>query len=124
MVAIKLMILIRPGINMLVYYSTRIFANIGLSDFLSQLLAAVMNTGFALGTWGLPSTIEKFGRRPIMLWSATVCAVSMLIFLVMIAQPNPTFATQWTAVAFVIVFNFAIGYGLVGVPWLYGPEVN
>lgn len=42
------------GINMLVYYSTRIFANIGLSDFLSQLLAAVMNTMFAIGTWPLP----------------------------------------------------------------------
>ncbi len=111
------------GINMLVYYSTRIFANIGLSDFLSQLLAAVMNTGFAIGTYALPSTIERFGRRPIMIWTAVVCAVSLLIFIICIALPNPTLATQWTAVAFVIVYNFAFGYGWVGCPWLYGPEV-
>lgn len=108
---------------MLVYYSTRIFANIGLSGYLSQLLAAVMNTGFAIGTYPLPYTIEKFGRRPIMMWSALVCAISMLIFVIMIGLPNPTIATQWTAVAFVIVYNFAFGYGWVGCPWLYGPEV-
>jgi MFS family permease len=108
---------------MLVYYSTRIFANIGLSPFLSQLLAAVMNTGFAIGTYVLPSTIERFGRRPIMLWTALVCAVSILLFTIMIALPHPTIATQWTAVAFVIVYNFAFGYGWVGCPWLYGPEI-
>lgn len=39
------------GINMLVYFSTRIFANIGLTSFMSQLLAAVMNTCFAIGTY-------------------------------------------------------------------------
>ncbi|KAG0645448.1 Sugar transporter STL1 [Hyphodiscus hymeniophilus] len=111
------------GINMLVYYSTRIFANIGLSDYLSQLLAAVMNTGFAIGTYPLPYTIEKFGRRPIMIWSAVICSISMLIFVIMIGLPNPTIATQWTAVSFVIVYNFAFGYGWIGCPWLYGPEI-
>lgn len=108
---------------MLVYFSTRIFADIGLSDFLSQLLAAIMNTGYAMGTWALPWTIERFGRRAIMLWSAVACSVSMIGFVIMIGQPHPTFATQWTGVAFIIAFNFAIGYGWVGCAWLYGPEV-
>ncbi|KAF2111049.1 hypothetical protein BDV96DRAFT_634855 [Lophiotrema nucula] len=41
------------GINLSVYYSTVIFKNVGFSDFLSQLLAAVMNTMFALaGAFG------------------------------------------------------------------------
>jgi len=111
------------GINMLVYYSTRIFANIGYSDFLSELLAAIMNTMFAVGTLPTIWTIEKYGRRSIMLWSAGACAASILLFLIMIALPHPTLATQWTAVAAVIVYNFAFGYGWVGCPWLYGPEV-
>lgn len=105
------------GINMLVYYSTRIFANIGYSDFLSQLLAAVMNTGFWLGTVPLPSTIEKFGRRPIMMWTALICGISILLFTILIALPNPNLATQWAAVASVIVYNFSFGYGWVGCPW-------
>jgi MFS family permease len=111
------------GINLLVYYSTRIFANIGYSPFLSQLLAAVMNTGFAIGTYPLPSTIERFGRRPIMIWCAVGCFVSMMIFTIMISLKNPTIATSWTAVAFVIIYNFFYGYGWVGCPWLYGPEI-
>lgn len=59
-----------------------------------------------------------------MLWSAVVLGVSMLIFTVMIALPNPTLATQWTAIAFIIIYNLAFGYGWVGCPWLYGPEVS
>jgi hypothetical protein len=42
----------------MVYYSTKIFADMGLSDFLSQILAAVMNTVYAAGCWVLPFTIE------------------------------------------------------------------
>ena len=33
------------GINVLVYFSTTILGNVGLSPFYQQLLAAVMNTG-------------------------------------------------------------------------------
>jgi len=113
-----------PGINLSVYYSTVIFSKVGLSDFLSQLLAAVMNTGFAAGTWFLPMTIERIGRRSILIWSAAVLTTCMLIFVIMIGLPHPTLATQWTAVAFVIVYNFVFGYGWIGVPWLYGPEVG
>jgi MFS family permease len=107
----------------MVYYSTKIFADMGLSDFLSQILAAVMNTVYAAGCWVLPFTIEAFGRRHIMIGSAIGCTVTMLIFVIMIALPHPTDATQWTAVVFVIFFNFFIGYGWVGVAWLYGAEV-
>ena len=33
-------------------------------------------------------------------------------------------ATQWTAVAFIFLYNFFFGYGWNGVPWLYAPEVR
>jgi hypothetical protein len=112
------------GINMMVYYSTLIFSNLGYSAFLSGLLAAVMNTLLAIGTFFLPPTIERFGRRPILLWSAVGCTVCMLIFVIMICLPNQTVATGWTAVAFVILYNAFFGYGYAGVPWLYGVEVS
>jgi MFS family permease len=107
-----------------VYYSTVIFANIGLSPFLSQLLAAVMNTLFALGTWPLPATIERFGRRRIMLWSALVCAVLMTIFVVLIGVPSQNKGTQWGAAVMICIWNMIFGYGWIGCPWLYGPEVR
>ncbi|KAH7092233.1 putative sugar transporter STL1 [Paraphoma chrysanthemicola] len=111
------------GINLSVYYSTVIFKNVGLSDFLAQLLAAVMNTMFALGTYPLPATIERFGRRRILFWSAFILALLMTVFVALIGLPRPTVATQWGAAVIICIWNMVFGYGWVGVPWLYGPEI-
>ncbi|RFU34871.1 hypothetical protein B7463_g1442, partial [Scytalidium lignicola] len=111
------------GINMLVYYATIIFSNVGLSDFLSSVLAAVLMTIFAAGTYFTPSTIERIGRRPIMLWTAVVCTICITIFTILIALPNQSKATQWTAIAFLLVYIFSLGYGWEGCAWLYGPEI-
>jgi hypothetical protein len=77
-----------------------------------------MNTAFAAGTFFLPSTIERFGRRAIMLYSAVGIMICLLIFVVMVNIPNKTTATQWTAVAFISLYNFILCYGWVGIPWL------
>ncbi|RVX74849.1 hypothetical protein B0A52_01126 [Exophiala mesophila] len=111
------------GINLSVYYSTVIFAQLGLSPFLSQLLAAVMNTGFALGTVPLPWVIERLGRRRIMIWSAVALTAFMTVFVAMIGLPSPSTATQYTAVACIACWNFIFGFAFIGIPWLYGPEI-
>ncbi|KAJ4109594.1 hypothetical protein NW765_004482 [Fusarium oxysporum] len=111
------------GINLSVYYSTVIFAQVGLSPFMAQLLAAIMNTAFALGTIPLVYTVEKFGRRSILLWSAIVLTICMVIFTAMIGLPNRTLATQWTAVGAIFIYNMVFGYGWIGICWLYGPEI-
>lgn len=104
-----LLTLCTQGINLSVYYSTVIFLQVGLSDFLSQLLAAVMATAFALGTYPLPWTIERFGRRKILLWSAVIITICMIIFVIMIGLPHKTTATQWVAVVAIIIYNFVLG---------------
>lgn len=111
------------GINLSVYYSTVIFSQVGLSPFLAQLLAAIMNTLFAAGTVPLVYTIERVGRRNVMMYSAAALTVCMVVFVAMIGMPNPTIGTQWTAVAAIFVYNTVFGYGWIGVCWLYGPEV-
>ncbi|KAM5343677.1 hypothetical protein ACJ41O_012214 [Fusarium nematophilum] len=112
------------GINLSVYYSTVIFAQVGLSPFMAQLLAAIMNTVFAMGAVPLVWTVEKFGRRSILMWSAVALTVCMVIFTAMIGLPNRTLATQWTAVAAIFVYNTVFGYGWIGICWLYGPEAS
>jgi len=107
-----------------VYYSVTIFSQIGLSSNISQLLAAVMNTIFAIGSIFLPTTIERFGRRKIMIYSACGLAICLVLFIGMIGSPHPTLAKQWTAVAAIVVYNLIFGYGWIGVCWLYGPEVS
>lgn len=112
------------GINLSVYYSTVIFSQVGLSSFLSQLLAAVMNTLFAAGTYLLPPTIERVGRRAVLLWSAVILTLCLVVFVILIGLPSPTTGMRWGAVAAIVVYNFVFGYGWIGVPWLYGPEVS
>ncbi|ORY69024.1 general substrate transporter [Pseudomassariella vexata] len=111
------------GINLSVYYSTVIFSQVGLSQFLSQLLAAVMNTVFTLGTIPLVYTLERVGRRNVLMYSAAALTVCLAVFVAMIGQPNPTMATQWVGVGAIFVYNFIFGYGWMGVTWLYGPEI-
>jgi hypothetical protein len=82
-----------------------------------------MNTMFAIGTYPLPATIERFGRRNIMFWSAFVCALFMTAFVVLIGISNPTRSMQWGAAVVICIWNMVFGYGWIGVPWLYGPEV-
>lgn len=64
------------GINVLVYYSTVILGNVGLSPFMQQLVAAITNTVFAIGTCFTVFTIEPWGRRRLMFWTAVGCTHS------------------------------------------------
>ncbi|KAK7902702.1 hypothetical protein LTR67_002348 [Exophiala xenobiotica] len=110
------------GVNLMVYYATIILGNVGLSAFNIGIVAAVMQTFFALGTYPLPRTIERFGRRGILMWTAFTCGVCLVVFVIMIGIPNPTKATQWVAVASLFVCLFSFGYGWCGVPWIYAAE--
>jgi Sugar (and other) transporter len=86
-----------------------------------------MNTAFAAGTFLLPAGplgIERIGRRNVMLYSAIILTFCLLIFTTMINLDHKTIATQWTGVAFIVIYNFVFGWGWIGVPWLYGPEVR
>lgn len=106
------------------YYATIIIGQAGVSPFLAQLLAAVMTTVFALGAALLPSTIERVGRRAVLMYSAAAMTVCLVVFVAMIGTSDRTLAKQWTAVAFIFIYNFIFGYGWIGVCWLYGPEVR
>lgn len=91
---------------------------------MSQLIAAIMTTVFALGAATLPFSIEQVGRRRVLMYSAAMMAVCLSIFVAMIGSPHRTLAKQWTAIAALICYNYIFGYGWIGVCWLYGPEVR
>ncbi|OJJ79112.1 uncharacterized protein ASPGLDRAFT_77824 [Aspergillus glaucus CBS 516.65] len=105
------------------FTSVTIFSQIGLSFTMCQLLAAVMNTTFAMGSFLLPFTIERFGRRRIMMYLAAALTICLTVLVTMIGSPEPTLAKQWVAVAVIVIYNLIFGYGWIGVCWLYGPEI-
>jgi predicted MFS family arabinose efflux permease len=66
------------GINIITYYAATIFENnIGLSGFLSRLLAALNGTEYFIASFIAIFTIERFGRRQLMLFGAVGQALSM-----------------------------------------------
>jgi MFS family permease len=68
------------GINLVTYYAATIFENsIGLSPFMSRLLSALNGTEYWIASWIAVFTIEKFGRRPLMLFGAAGMSISMAI---------------------------------------------
>jgi MFS family permease len=105
------------GIDILVYYLTLIFTQVGLSSFMSSLLAAIALTIQWVGSLVCIVTIERIGRRNIMLMTASVQTVCMLIFVVLNAIPNRTTATEWAAAIIMLPYLFMYGWGWVACPW-------
>lgn len=68
------------GINLVTYYAATIFENsLGLSPFLSRLLSACNGTEYWIASWIAIFTIERFGRRSLMLFGAAGMSMSMAI---------------------------------------------
>lgn len=68
------------GINIITYYAATIFEqNIGLSGFLSRLLAACNGTEYWIASWIAIFTIERYGRRSLMIFGAAGQAFSMAV---------------------------------------------
>lgn len=114
------------GINMVVFYLVLILAQLNLSTFLTSILAGVVTTFFAISTIPLVFTIEKLGRRTIMIGGSVVIIIALSIFMAMIGIPedSKSTATQWVGVVMIILFHCCFGYAWNGVPWLYPIEVR
>jgi hypothetical protein len=104
------------GINLITYYAATIYEQeIGLSEFLSRLLAACNGTEYFLASWIAVFTIEKVGRRSLMLFGAAGMSMSMVVLTIVnyLAQNNIGGSGPGIAAAvFLFVFNtfFAIGW--------------
>jgi hypothetical protein len=96
--------------------------SVGASPTLITVLSGILNICYALGTVPLYFTIERVGRRSVMMYGAMVLSVLMLIFLVLQAVP-PTQGNQWAAVGIVFTFVFVFGYSWQGSIWLYCSEI-
>jgi sugar porter (SP) family MFS transporter len=109
------------GINLITYYAAVIYAKIGLGDFTSRLLAAGNGTEYFLASWIAVFTIERFGRRSLMLFGAAGQSMSMVVLAAMNASPTP--AKGIVAAVFLFVFNTFFAIGWLGMTWLYPAEI-
>ncbi|KAI9849863.1 MAG: hypothetical protein M1837_000077 [Sclerophora amabilis] len=110
------------GINLITYYAAAIYEReIGLDSFTSRLLAAGNGTEYFAASWIAVFTIEKFGRRSLMLFGAAGMSVSMIMLAIMtkIGGTGPGIV----AAAFLFIFNTFFAIGWLGMTWLYPAEI-
>lgn len=94
---------------------------VGLSPFLAKLIAACNGTEYFLASWIAVFTIEKAGRRKLMLFGAAGMSICMVVLAI-----TDSIGTSQTGIAetiFLFAFNTCFAIGWLGMTWLYPAEI-
>ncbi|KAI1858051.1 uncharacterized protein JN550_012873 [Neoarthrinium moseri] len=110
------------GINLITYYAPVIYAGLGMSSFMSRLLAALNGTEYFLASWPAVFLVERVGRRKLMLFGAVGQAATMAVLAGVNSAPDNS-ACQVAAIVFLFVFNTFFAVGWLGMTWLYPAEI-
>ena len=111
------------GINLITFYATTIFQEgLSLDPTKSRILAAAMEVSQPIGGVVCYFTIDRFGRRSLMLTSAAAMGISMAILAGTTSQTHNTHALVGATV-FLFIFNLVFPIGFLGLTFLYATEV-
>jgi len=115
------------GINLITYYAATIYEEyIGLGGTTARILAAANGTEYFLASWIAVYTIERFGRRQLMLFGAAGMSGSMALLAGMnyMSQVNQGGSAPGIISAVMLfVFNTFFAVGWLGMTWLYPAEI-
>ena len=118
------------GINLITYYIPTILQQqVGLSSTLSRLISACNGTEYFAASWVAVFTVERFGRRTLMIFGAIGMSASMVILAITdsISAANPKTPKGTNAgiaqTVFLFVFNTFFAIGWLGMTWLYPAEI-
>ena len=110
------------GINLITYYIPTILqGQIGLSNFLARLIAACNGTEYFAASWIAVFTIERFGRRSLMIFGAVGMSASMVILA--ITDSIGSAQAGIASTIFLFIFNTFFAVGWLGMTWLYPAEI-
>ncbi|KAK5107240.1 hypothetical protein LTR62_001594 [Meristemomyces frigidus] len=90
---------------------------------LVSLLSGVLNIFYALGCVPLYFTVERVGRRSVLLYGAIAMTILISVFTALAATGPGHPAIQWTAIGILFIFLFVFGYAWQGCVWLYCSEI-
>ncbi|KAI1270437.1 high-affinity glucose transporter RGT2 [Xylariaceae sp. FL1019] len=119
------------GVNFVFYYGTQYFKNSGFENaFIIQIITGVVNVVSTLpGLWA----VDKFGRRPLLLWGAVGMAISQFLVALLGTLSTGQDAlgnvvvhnevANKVAVAFVIIFIFFFAATWGPLAWVVTGEI-
>jgi SP family xylose:H+ symportor-like MFS transporter len=97
------------GINAVLYYAPLMFRNMGWSGDAAFLQTAVVGSANVLFTVVAIVTVDRWGRRPLMIAGAALMAVSMLALGTMFAAGTLGVAALVVVIAYIAGFAFSWG---------------
>jgi MFS family permease len=115
------------GINALIYYSPSLFETLGQDYEMQLLLSGIINCTQLVGVVTSLWTMDRFGRRPLLLVGAALMFICHLIIAVLVGKFGGRwldYAVEgWVAVAFLFFFMFSFGATWGPVPWAMPSEI-
>lgn len=116
------------GINLITYYATMVFESfLGMSPTTARIVAACNGTEYFMASFVAIFTIERFGRRKLMLFGVAGQAASMAILCGCqwaSTAPRENSAASIVAAVFFFVFNTFFAIGFLGMTWLLPAELT
>ncbi|KAF7589739.1 hypothetical protein BBP40_003888 [Aspergillus hancockii] len=110
------------GINLITYYIPVVLEQqMGMTLINSRLIAACNGTEYFIASWIAVFTIEKFGRRQLMLFGAAGMSISMIILAITASLDSSE--ANIACIVFLFVFNTFFAIGWLGMTWLYPAEI-
>lgn len=108
---------------------TYVFINaLDLSEFTARVLAAAGSVDYLIFSFLAWFVIERYGRRRVMMVSATACAACWTLISIAASQidqgKGDRYAWGCAAIFGFFAFFASFGMGVLAVPWLYPTEVN
>ncbi|ORY73317.1 general substrate transporter [Neocallimastix californiae] len=112
------------GINVIMYYQSQIYDEIGFSKFMSTVVLPIINNFVNFvstfpGMWG----IERLGRKTLLVVGSLMMMVFHVSTWACSTQTNNGKVWQYLAVASVFLFVFSFAWTWGPVPWVYQAEV-
>ncbi|KAI9699376.1 MAG: hypothetical protein M1836_002987 [Candelina mexicana] len=109
------------GINVISYYAPLVFEQAGWRGRDALLMTGINGISYLLATVPPWYVVDKWGRRPILLWGAVAMIISLSLISYFIFID-----IHWTprlVVIFVMIYNASFGASWGPIPWLYPPEI-
>ncbi|KAF2758238.1 putative MFS monosaccharide transporter [Pseudovirgaria hyperparasitica] len=115
------------GINALIYYSNSLFELMGQGYETRLILSGVLNVLQLVGVLTSLYTMDKVGRKPLLLIGSVMMCISHLIIAVLVGLFDESWSSHrvegWVGVAFLFAYMIAFGASWGPVPWAMPSEV-
>ncbi|KAJ5587125.1 uncharacterized protein N7459_002890 [Penicillium hispanicum] len=113
------------GINLITYYMSNVFLQIGTSYFMALLLSGVNSTTYFISSFAPIWLIDRFGRKSLLIYGAIGMMCTMLMLTVSLSYGEGHFTAGVFAILSIFLFNiFYSTGGWMATPFLYPSEIS